>query len=189
MPPWCRCSPILPCRSASRSSASRSRRSRSNRRKPCGLSRKPRPSAGGRSSRRPTSRWSRGYRRRHDGLDLLQLLQTAGYADHRGHRRIRKTGLPVGDADLADIDVALGIQRDAVRREEFAALEAGTVLAAELRDALSLGIDDAQARTEIRHLAVDRHARAELADDEIGRLAAAAMQRAGPVQVIPLRLV
>ena len=38
-------------------------------------------------------------------------------------------------------------------------------------------------------LPVDRHARAEFADDEIRRFAAAAMQRAGPVQIIPLRLV
>ena len=39
-------------------------------------------------------------------------------------------------------------------------------------------------------LQVDRHAWAEFADDEIRRLAAAAgAQRAGPVQIIPLRLV
>src|ERR1700722_16790210 len=55
--------------------------------------------------------------------------------------------------------------------------------------ALALGVDDAQARTQIWRLQVDRHAWAEFADDEVGRLAAAAMQRAGPVQIIPLRLV
>ena len=39
------------------------------------------------------------------------------------------------------------------------------------------------------YLQVHRHAGAELADDEVRLLAAAAAQRAGPVQVVPLRLV
>jgi hypothetical protein len=56
MPPWCKCLPIPWWRSALSCWASRSRRWRSNRRKRCGLSRKPRPSAGGRSSRHPASR-------------------------------------------------------------------------------------------------------------------------------------
>src|SRR5881227_3257167 len=50
-------------------------------------------------------------------------------------------------------------------------------------------VDDGQARTQIRHLAIDRHARTEFANDKIRLLAAAAIQRAGPVQIIPLRLV
>src|SRR6266481_7038480 len=119
-------------------------------------------------------------------LDFLQLLQAA---NDRRHRRIRKAGLPVGDADLAEIDVALRIQRNAVRCEEFAGLEAGTILAAEPRDALSPGVDNGQAGAQIWRLQVDRHARTQLADDEIRLPAAAAMQRAGPVQIIPLRLV
>src|SRR6478735_9667262 len=98
--------------------------------------------------------------------NLLQLLQTSARAHFRRHRRIRKAGLPVGDADLADIDIAFGIQRDAVRCEEFADLYARTVLAAEPRDAVSPGVDDGQPRTEIGSLQVDRHARAELADDK-----------------------
>src|ERR1700682_4907194 len=93
--------------------------------------------------------------RRRETLDFLQLLQAA---NHRRHWRIRKAGLPVGDADFADIDGALRIQRDAVRREKFAGLKAGTILAAEPRDALSFGIDDAQARSQIRRFQVDRHA-------------------------------
>src|SRR3979409_814946 len=76
-----------------------------------------------------------------------------------------------------------------MRGEEFGGLDAGTVFAAEPRDALAPGIDDAQPRTEIWHLAIDRHAGAEFADDEMRRLAAAAMQRAGTVKVVPLRLV
>src|ERR1043166_7007368 len=124
------------------------------------------------------------------GSHPLQFLHAARRGYFRGHRRVGKAGLPVGDADLADIDVALRIQRDAVRGEEFAALEARTVLAAEPRDARAFRIHDREARTEIRHLAVDRHAGTEFADDEVGLLAAAAAtQRAGPVQIIPLRLV
>src|SRR5262249_48632226 len=55
--------------------------------------------------------------------NLLQFLQTPFHPYLRGHLGVRKTRLPVGDADFADIDVALGIHRDAVRREEFAGLE------------------------------------------------------------------
>src|ERR1700687_3198272 len=134
---------------------------------------------GGRSLGYPSSR-------RNETLNFFQFLQTA---NHRRHWRIRKAGLPVGDADFADIDVALGIQRDAVRCEELAGLEAWTVFAAAPRDALSLVIDDAQARTEIRHLTIDRQGGPELANDKIRRLAAAAMQRARAVQIIPLCLV
>src|ERR1700704_4667047 len=91
-------------------------------------------------------------------LDFLQLLQAA---NDRRHRGIRKAGLPVGDADFAEIDVALRIQRDAVRRQEFAGLQPWTVFAAEPRDALAFGVDDGQARAQIRRLQIDRHAGAE----------------------------
>src|ERR1700682_3168038 len=67
-------------------------------------------------------------------LHPFPLLQAA---NHRRHRRIRETRVPVGDANFTDIDVAFRVQRDAVRREEFAGLEAGAVFAAEPRDALS----------------------------------------------------
>src|SRR6266705_588184 len=73
-------------------------------------------------------------------LNLLQLLQTARHADFRRHLGVRKAGLPVGDADLAEIDVAFGIQRNAVGGEEFAGLDPRAVLAAEPGDALALGI-------------------------------------------------
>src|SRR5216684_4430691 len=81
----------------------------------------------------------RVYRRCHSSLNSCQLLQAA---HHRRYRRIRKTGLPVGNADFADIDVAFGIERDAVRREELAGLEAGAVFAAEPCDAFAFGVDD-----------------------------------------------
>ena len=78
---------------------------------------------------------------------LLQLLQAA---HHLRHRRVGKAGLPVRDADLAEIDVALRVERDAVRREEFADLKSRAVLAAEPRDPLALRVHDGQARPEIR---------------------------------------
>src|SRR4051794_30066593 len=46
-----------------------------------------------------------------DTLNLLQLLQAARHADLGRHWRIRKAGLPVGDADFAEIDVTLRIDR------------------------------------------------------------------------------
>src|SRR5438552_453902 len=110
-------------------------------------------------------------------------------ANLRRHRRVRKTRFPVGDADLADIDVAFGIERQPVRRQEFAGLKPRAMLAAEPCDAVALGIDDGQARAEIGHFQIDGHAGTEFADDEIRMLAAAAMQRAGPVQIVPLGLV
>ena len=76
-----------------------------------------------------------------------------------------------------------------MRGQEFAGLESRTIFPAEPRDALSPRVDDGQARAQIRHLAIDRHARTEFANDKIRLLAAAAIQRAGPVQIIPLRLV
>jgi hypothetical protein len=118
--------------------------------------------------------------------DLFQLLQAA---NNRGHRRVRKAGFPIGNADLADINIASGIERDAVRGEEPSGLETGAVFAAQPRDAFSPGIHDAQARTEIWDLAIDRHAWTKLADNKIRLPAPAAVQRAWPVKMIPLRLV
>src|SRR3954469_7869655 len=118
---------------------------------------------------------------------LLQLLETA---HDGGHRRVGKARLPVGDADLADVDVACGVERETVRGEEFADRKTGAILAAEARNFLSLSIHDGQARPDILVFEVDRHAGTELADDEV-RFAdpAAAAQRAGTMQIIPLRLV
>src|SRR5665213_3445000 len=125
--------------------------------------------------------WSSG--RREAALQLLQA------ANHGWHRRIRKAGLPVGHADFADIDVAPRIHCDAMRSEELTGRKAGTVLTTEPRDTLALAINDGQARAEVRNPAIDRHARSEFADNEIGMLAAAAMQRAGTVQIVPLRFI
>src|SRR5262249_649770 len=75
-----------------------------------------------------------------------------------------------------------------MRREELADLDPGTMLAAEPRDALALGVDKGKARAEIGHFQIDGHAGAELADDEGRLLAAAATQRARAMQIVPLRL-
>src|SRR4029077_6318015 len=62
--------------------------------------------------------------------DLFQLLQAAMPANLGRHLGIGKARVPIGDADLADIDVATRVQRDAVGGEEFAGLKSGAVLAA-----------------------------------------------------------
>src|SRR5258708_6576125 len=106
---------------------------------------------------------------------LFQLLDAA---HDRRHRRIGKAGLPVGDADFADVNIALGVEREAVRREELADIEPGPILAAEPPDLLALRVHEGEARADIPVVPVHRHAGAKLADDEVRLLAAAATQRA-----------
>src|SRR5437762_13725122 len=103
-----------------------------------------------------------------ESSDLFQLLDAA---HDRWHRRIGKAGLPVGDADFADIDVALGVEREPVRREELADLEPRPILAAESPDLPTLRIHDGEARADIPVLPVHRHAGAKFADDEVRLLA------------------
>src|SRR5579871_3835878 len=111
-------------------------------------------------------------------VDLLQLLQRAQVL---GHRRAGMRARPVGVAHLADIDAALGIDGQTVRREELARLLARPMLAAQALDRLALPVDDGEARADVGVPGVDRHAGAELADDEVRILAAAAVERARPV--------
>src|ERR1043165_932553 len=94
---------------------------------------------------------------------------------------------PVGVARLADINVAARIDGEAVRRQELAGLLAGPVLAAKAGDRLALLVDDGEPRADVGVLAVDRHAWPQLADDEARVPAAAAIERARPVHVVPLR--
>src|SRR5215470_13368473 len=94
----------------------------------------------------------------------LELLQAAH--DFRPWR-VREARLPGGDADFAHINVAARVERKAVRREELAGIEARPLLPAKPRDALGLRVDDGQTRPEIRDLEIDRHARPQLADDEV----------------------
>src|SRR5205085_11127411 len=93
--------------------------------------------------------------------DLAQLGQAVRLGCALGHRVAAV--LHVGARDLADIDRALAVDRDAVRRDELARL----ALAFEIADArqqLALVGDDAEPRPDVRHLGVDLAARAELAD-------------------------
>src|SRR5579871_5687751 len=76
-----------------------------------------------------------------------------------------------------------------MRGEEFAGLDAGAPFAAEPCNARALCVYDAEAWAEIGHLAIDGHAGPELADEERRLPAATAAERAGPVQIVPLRLV
>src|SRR5215470_8084863 len=118
--------------------------------------------------------------------NTLKLLETTH--DFR-LRRIGKARLPVSDADFAHVDVAARVERKAVRRQELAGVKTWPVLAAESSDALALRIDDGQARSEIRDLEIDRHARPQFPDDEVRLAPAATTQSARTVQVLPLRLV
>jgi hypothetical protein len=92
-------------------------------------------------------------------------------------------------ADLADVDVAARVDREPVRRDELPVLEARPRPAAEARDEPALAVDDGEARSDVGLIAVHRHPRPELADDELRFRPAAAVQAARPVHVDPLRLV
>src|SRR5205814_1336816 len=83
---------------------------------------------------------------RFDSIETEKALQLLQAANQGRHRRVRKTGAPIGDTDFADINRAFGVERDTVRREEFAGFKARAVLAAKPRDTLALGVDDGQAR-------------------------------------------
>src|SRR5829696_8475268 len=121
-------------------------------------------------------------------MDLLELLQRPQVL------RYRHAGMgaaPVGVAHLADIDVALAVDGQAMRRQELAGFLAGPVLAAQAGDQAALLVDDGEAGTDVGVLAVDRHSRSQLTDDELRVLApaGAAEERTGPVHVVPLLLV
>src|SRR5262245_58556262 len=80
---------------------------------------------------------------------LTQPLQLLQRTDGLGFRRLGETGLPVGVGDLANVDVALGVEGEPVRRQELAGFQPRSVLAAEAGHQLALGIDDRQARPEV----------------------------------------
>ena len=107
----------------------------------------------------------------------------------QGIASVRKQPRILGVAHFADVDVAARIDREAVRRDEFPGLESRSRLASEPRDELALAIHDRQAGPDVRVVPVHRRRRTELADDESGLAAAAAVEAAGPVHVDPLRFV
>src|SRR5688572_13452279 len=98
-------------------------------------------------------------------------------------------GGPVRIAHLADIDVAPAVHGEPVRCEEAAGLQPRPVRAAEAGDHAALLVDDGEPRAEVGVPAVDRHARPQLADDEARIVPAtdAAVERTGPVYVVPLQ--
>src|SRR5260221_5417938 len=116
---------------------------------------------------------------------LDQLLQAAQPVRARLVRVDLRPGRP---RDLADIDVAARIDGDAVRGDELAEFDPG-MERAEPGEDLALVADDAEARPEIGHVAVDRLVGAELADIAQRLLAARHVEPARTVQVVPLRLV
>src|SRR5581483_827281 len=68
---------------------------------------------------------------------LFQLLERA---DDGRHGTVGEARLPVGVGDLAHVDVAAGIDGQAVRGDELAGLQARSLLAAEPRDQLAVDI-------------------------------------------------
>src|SRR2546421_11562706 len=96
---------------------------------------------------------------------LLQLLQGA---DRARHRLVGEARLPVGVGDLADVDVAFGVERQAVRGDELAGLEPGALLAAEPGDQPAFGVDDGKTRAQDGGLEIDGQARAQLPDQGKG---------------------
>src|SRR5205809_7972246 len=106
--------------------------------------------------KKPAPHLMRGGTRFSDQIMLQQETSASRYpfellqaAHDLRHRRVGEARLPVRHTDFAEIDVALRIERDAMRREEFSCLQSGSVLAAEPRDALALRVDDSETRAEI----------------------------------------
>src|SRR3984957_2157017 len=93
---------------------------------------------------------------------------------------------PIGEADLADIDVAAGIHRDAVRRDELAGVEPGMEVAEPGQQFAHMAVD-ADPGPAIRPLDIDRHVRPDLADIEPRMVGAGFHTQAGrAVHVVPL---
>ena len=112
-------------------------------------------------------------------------------------RKLRKPGRrrlagmipsPARERDLADIQIAAGVDRDAVRRPEriHGRTEIRVVDPAEQRAVMR---QNAEAGTDVRRVLVDGHAGTKFADITHRALAAGHAQSARPMQVVPLRLV
>src|SRR5271170_2707686 len=95
---------------------------------------------------------------------------------------------PGGPRDLADIDVAVAVDRQPVRRQKLAELGPGRGVA-EAADQLALMVDDADPWPEIGNVATDRGGRADFADVANRLVAIGHVHTARAVQVLPLRLV
>src|SRR5690348_16048076 len=110
------------------------------------------------------------------GLD--QLLQAA-QAGRKRFAASADAAATIGETDLADIDVAVRIDGDAVRRDELAGFEPGMGVA-EPRQQPALAGVDADPRPAIRQVDVDRHVWADLADIHAPVLAGFEIESRGP---------
>src|SRR5579862_10003258 len=95
---------------------------------------------------------------------------------------------PIGERDLADIDVAARVDAQAVRRDELAGLQPGMGMAEPRQEFALMGVD-ADPRPAIRQVDVDRHVGADLADEKAAVLARLHVEARRAVHVVPLRLV
>src|SRR5690349_4224835 len=102
--------------------------------------------------------------------NLHELLQAA----EAGRDRLAPgadAAAPIGEGDFADIDVAAGIDGEAVRRDELAGGEPGMLMAEPRQEFALLGVD-ADPRPATGHVYVDGHVGADLADIKARRLGA-----------------
>jgi len=95
---------------------------------------------------------------------------------------------PGSPRDLADIDVAVPVDREPVGCEKLAELGAGRGVA-EAADQLALMVDDADPRPEIGNVAAYCGGRSDFADVANRLMAVGHVHPAWAVQVLPLRLV
>src|SRR5262245_30676734 len=112
---------------------------------------------------------------------FFQLLQRA---HAKGNRHLVGAEARVfGVADLADVDVAVRVDGEAMRGDKFSGLKSGTRFSSQPRDRLALVVDEREARADVGMRAVHGEAGSELADEELRVLSAAAEQAAGAVHV------
>src|SRR4029453_18397030 len=157
-----------------------------------------RPRTGGRSPSPPpharTRRWRRRRFRTPSAERSRRPAWRSAYLDELleatkpGRGRLVLVAIaPVGEGDLADIDVAARIDRQAVRRHELTRLDAGRANA-QPRQHLTLVAVDADPRSDVRHVVIDAHAAADLANVEAALGPAFHVEPRRPVHVVPLRL-
>src|SRR5215813_1817168 len=85
----------------------------------------------------------------HSPVGLPQPLQLLQRADGAWHRPIREARFPIGVGHLADIDVASPIQRQAVRGNEPAGLQSGTIRSTKAGNQRALRINNRKARAQV----------------------------------------
>src|ERR1051325_298581 len=102
-------------------------------------------------------------------------------------RRVFREAAPGTAGEFADIDVALAVDGDAVRRGELARCDAGMRLAEARQDLVAFGAMHADSRPDIRPIAVDLARRSALADIAKRVRSAREAHAVRAMQIIPLR--